>query len=189
MYALVRVAPGDPSGCAAADLLSSPDTAPYFEVKGVLLQVIDGYKLWDIATTPGAPADPKAWPAIIQAAIDAAHEINKRGVFMEDAAPRNVVVDAQTQKPFIIDLAQCHFRDKMVEGWRERPWSQDKGWDPDVEYWEWMQQRNNPAAVGVVMKPRLLLQKGMELDLNFPDHEKLTRDIKREKGLEEQDVA
>jgi hypothetical protein len=185
MYAHVRIAPHDLG--VPTDLLQS-QTAPYFEVKGVLLEVIDGYSLWDIATSPGAPGDPQAWPAIIQAASDIAHEINKRGVIMQDSAPRNVVVDARVQKPFIIDLAQCLFKDKLVEGWLKMGWADGDGddsyeWDPDVEYWEWVAQRHNPGSIGAPMRPRLLQQKGMKLDIKFLDHDKILDEIRRSKGL------
>ncbi|KAG7287281.1 hypothetical protein NEMBOFW57_006788 [Staphylotrichum longicolle] len=90
------------------------------------------------------------WPAIIQAAADAAHQINKRGVLMEDGAPRNVMVETRLQKPFIIDLAQCLFKDKMLRRWLENGYADDDdGWDPEAEYWERARQHGNPAAIGV----------------------------------------
>jgi hypothetical protein len=186
MYAHVRIAPRDLG--VPTDLLQS-QTTPYFEVKGVLLEVIDGYSLWDIATSPTAPGNPQAWPAIIQAASDTAHKINKRGVIMQDCAPRNVMVDARIQKPFIIDLAQCLFKDKMVADWLKRGWTRGDGdggydWDPDVEYWERVAQRNNPAAIGAVMRTRLLQQKGMKLDIKFQDYDKIQGEIRRSKGLD-----
>jgi hypothetical protein len=185
MYAHVRAALYE-SG-ASADLLLSQQTAPYFEVRGALLEFIDGYRLWDIATSPGAPTDPKAWPAIIQAAANAAHEINKRGVIMEDCAPRNVMVDARVQKPFIIDFAQCLFQDKMKKDWLERGWAEvDDDWDPDVEYWERVQEKSNPADIGLVMVPRLLQQKDMRLDIELPNHDKIVREIKRSTELDPQ---
>ncbi len=190
MYAHVRIAPANAFPDAPADLLSSPQTAPYFEVRGVLIELIDGYQLWDIANALGAPSDPEAWPPIIQTASDAAHEINKRGIFMEDCAPRNVVVDARTQKPFIIDLAQCRFKDRMVEDWREMEWDDDDDWDPDVEYWEQMRQSKNPADIGCVMGPRLRLEKGMELHgITFPDYDGIIEEIKRRKGLRAQSAG
>ncbi|KAL2126374.1 hypothetical protein VTI74DRAFT_1092 [Chaetomium olivicolor] len=177
MYAHVCIAPSDLG--VPADLLQS-QTAPYFEVRGVLLEVIDGYRLWDIATSQGAPADPKQWPAIIQAAADAAHMINKRGVLMEDCAPRNVIVETRLQKPFIIDLAQCLFKDKMVRRWLENGYADDDDdWDPEEEYWERARQHSNPAAIGVVMRTRLLQQKGMKLDIKFPDYEKIMAEVER----------
>jgi hypothetical protein len=164
---------------------SSPSTARYFEIRGVLLQAIGGYKLWDIATAPGAPANPAAWPAIIQSAANAAHEINKRGVFMEDCAPRNVVVDSRTQRPFIIDLAQCEFRDRLAEVWQAiDDDDDDEDSDPDVRYWQLMRQSNNPGKIGAPMVRRLQLQKGMKLQgLTYPDYDGIIRDLRRRKGL------
>lgn len=133
----------------------SPSTAPYFEIRGVLLQAISGYRLWDIATAPEAPANPGAWQAIIQSACNAAYEINRRGVVMEDCAPRNVVVEARTQRPFIIDLAQCEFRDRLAEVWREMDDTDDEDWNPDVEYWQLMRQSNNPGKIGATIVRQL----------------------------------
>jgi hypothetical protein len=181
MHAHVRIAPDDSE--VPADLLLSPQTAPYFEIRGVLLEAIDGYTLWDIVTSPRAPADPSTWLAIIEAAADAAHEINKCGVLMEDCAPRNVVVDASTKKPFIIDLAQCQFRDKLVQDWLEWGWAEDdEEWDPNVEYWEWVTQRGNPGAIGAVMMTRLLREKGLRMAVELPDHEEMLRKLKESKA-------
>ncbi|KAL2131880.1 hypothetical protein VTI74DRAFT_4492 [Chaetomium olivicolor] len=108
----------------------------YFEVKGVLLECIDGYNLGDIATSQLAPPDPKEWPGIIQSAANAAHEINRRGIMLRDCAPRNVVFDRRSHIPYIIDFAQCLFKDKLVNFWYEMGWDDDEDWDPDVEYWE-----------------------------------------------------
>jgi hypothetical protein len=85
--------------------------------KASLLEAIHGYKFWDIDSSPGTPPNPKVWPAIIQAEADAVHQINLRGVPMDDCGPRNVVVDARQQKPFIIDLAQCRSKDRMAKEW------------------------------------------------------------------------
>ncbi|EAQ84257.1 hypothetical protein CHGG_10661 [Chaetomium globosum CBS 148.51] len=177
MYAHVRITGADETQPP------SPSTARYFEIRGVLLEAIGGYKLWDIATAPEAPADPGAWQAIIQNACNAAHEINTRGVYMEDCAARNVVVDARTQKPFIVDLAQCEFRDKLAEMWREMD-DNDEDWDPDVEYWQLMQQSNNPAKIGSPMVRQLQLQRGIELQgITYPDYDGIIRDVRRKKGL------
>jgi hypothetical protein len=42
---------------------------------------------------------------------------------MDDCGPRNVVVDARQQKPFIIDLAQCRSKDSMAKEWLESGWA------------------------------------------------------------------
>ncbi|KAK3941993.1 hypothetical protein QBC46DRAFT_380915 [Diplogelasinospora grovesii] len=169
MYAHVCLAPR--SSDAPPDLLQS-QTARYLEVKGVLLELIPGYSLWDLPTSPLAPPDPKkTWPAIVQSAVDAAHDINRRGVIMKDCGPRNVVVDERSQTPFIIDLAQCCFRDKATEAWEKtrEPGEEDEDWDPDVEYWERVMGFDNAGAIGAVMTTLLLQTKGMKLDIKYPD--------------------
>ncbi|KAH6842304.1 hypothetical protein B0I37DRAFT_381642 [Chaetomium sp. MPI-CAGE-AT-0009] len=185
MYAHVCIAASDLG--VPADLLQ-PQTAPYFEVRGVLLERIDGYRLWDIAAASElAPTDPEEWLAIIQAAADAAHRINQRGVIMEDCAPRNVVVDMHLQKPFIIDLAQCLFKDKMVKRWLENGYADDDDdWDPEEEYWERVAQHNNPAAISSVMRTRVLRQKGIELDMKFLDHDKIIAEVRRANRKDQQ---
>ena len=92
------------------------EIASYFEVRGILLERIDGDCLENLTLGP-LPQNLRTWQHIIQLAADAAYEINKRGVIMEDCAPRNVVVDRQSQTPRIVDLAQCVFRDEMVSEW------------------------------------------------------------------------
>ena len=125
---------------------------------------------------------------MIQTAADTAHEVNKRGILMEDCAPRNVMVDARVQKPFIIDLAQCLFKDRMVKDWLERGWADDDDdWDPDIEYWERVQHQNNPADIGVVMGPRLLQQRGIKLDIKLPDYDGIMKEIKCSKALDWQE--
>ena len=158
--------------------------ACYFEVKGVLLERIDGYSLGDLGTSPRAPSDPKHWPGIVQAAANAAHEINKRGVLMQDAGPRNVVVDGRSQMPYVVDFAQCIFKDELMALWHEKVWGNGEEWDPDVEYWERAGRGGDPKAIGVAMRARLE-EKGVRLDsIGYPNYEEIVRDIKRRKAAE-----
>ncbi len=181
MLAHVRVVPFD------SDALSIPPDlqhmASYFEVKGVLLGLIEGYSLEDIATSPLGPSDKAQWQPIIQAAAGAAHEINKRGVLMNDASPRNVVVDRRSQTPFIVDLAQCHFKDDLAELWHEMEWDKEEEyWDPDVQYWERASSDQNPAAIGLVAASRVR-KMGVTVDLAFPDYDGIIANITAIKGL------
>lgn len=116
MYAHVRLVLRNSD--VSPDLLRS-QMAHYFEIKGVLLELIPGYNLWDLPTSPLAPSDPKKWSGIVQSAVDAAHDINRRGVLMNDCGPRNAIIDKHSQTPFIIDLAQCCCKDKMIEAWEK----------------------------------------------------------------------
>lgn len=50
---------------------------------------------------------------------------------MDDYTPRNVVVGQQLQTPFLVDFAQCDFREEMVRMWEEVGWTDEEGWDSD----------------------------------------------------------
>jgi hypothetical protein len=156
------------------------ETAPYFEVRGILLERIDGYSLESLTLGP-LPQNLRTWQHIIQLAADAAYEINKRGVIMEDCAPRNVVVDRQSQTPRIVDLAQCIFRDEMVSEWYQWGWHEDEDWDPDVEYWEQASATSNPGAIGAVMANRVQRKTGVKLDIRYPDWDGIIAEIRRTK--------
>ncbi|KAK4135165.1 hypothetical protein BT67DRAFT_293466 [Trichocladium antarcticum] len=156
------------------------ETAPYFEVRGILLERIDGYCLESLTLGP-LPQNLRTWQHIIQLAADAAYEINKRGVIVEDCAPRNVVVDRQSQTPRIVDLAQCIFRDEMVSEWYQWGWHEDEDWDPDVEYWEELSTRSNPGAIAAVMANRVQRKTGVKLDFRYPDWSGIIAKIRRRK--------
>ena len=156
------------------------EAAPYFEVKGVLLEHIDGYCLEDLTLGP-LPRNLKEWERIVQSAADAAHEINKRGIIMEDCAPRNVVVDRQSYTPRIVDLAQCRFRDRLVKDWHKWEWHEDEGWDPDVEHWEQVSTTCNPGAIGAVMVNRIQKKTGIKLGIAYPDYTAIIGGIRRRK--------
>ena len=154
------------------------ETLPYFEVRGILLERIDGYCLENLTLGP-LPQNLRTWQHIIQLAVDAAYEINKRSVIMEDCAPRNVVVDRQSQTPRIVDLAQCIFRDEMVSEWYQWGWHEDEDWDPDVEYWEQVSTTSNPGAIGAVMANRVQRKTGVKLDFRYPDWSGIVAQIRR----------
>jgi len=184
MLAHIRLlAVGGESNSLPTDL--PPGAASCFEIRGILLEFIDGYSLQDMTTSPLAPPsnNPRKRQHIIQSAVDFAHEINRRGIIMEDCAPRNVVVDKRTQTPRVLDLAQCHFRDELVRLWREWGWHEDEEWDPDVEYWEHVQGAdNNPEAIGVPMVHRMKKETGVALDIRYPDCRGIIAGIKRGKA-------
>lgn len=98
-----------------ADLLQRPEARQYLEVRGILMELVDGYELSELLDSPVAPSDPERWRDIIQAAADGAHEINLRGVRMSDCSMYNVMVDRKSHQPFIVDLAQCGFIEEMYE--------------------------------------------------------------------------
>ncbi|KAK4242090.1 hypothetical protein C8A03DRAFT_40512 [Achaetomium macrosporum] len=181
MYAHVRVMLQ--ASDVPQDLLNSPETARYFEVKGVLLQFIPGYTLSHLPTSPLAPPEPEKWQAIIQAAVDAVHEIGRRGVLHRSAAPHNVVVNSRTQTPYIVDFANCDFKDRMIKLWKEIGRLDDDD-DGEIEYWENVVTQNNEQAIGGLMAARLQRAKGVKLDIKYPDCDRILRDLKRSRGVE-----
>ncbi|KAG7291088.1 hypothetical protein NEMBOFW57_001098 [Staphylotrichum longicolle] len=159
--------------------------ASYFEIWGILLERISGYNLQDITTSPQAPpaGDLMRWQQIIQSTVNLTHNINQRGVIMRDCAPRNVVVDRHSQKPHIIDFAQCRFRDKMVRSWHEWGWhEEDETWDPDVEYWEQVGAAGNPRAIGAPMVQRVQKAAGVILPITYPDYRDIITGIRHRKA-------
>jgi hypothetical protein len=135
----------------------------------------------------------------VQSAVDAAHEINLRGILMQDCKPRNVVVDQSSQAPFIIDFADCTFRDEMMQGWDEyreqwiSQWPEDADEadealdpDPEIQFWKNVCCVNNPADIGLVMTTILRNQKGMTLDVKLHDHQKIINDMRAARQREPQ---
>ncbi|KAH6949050.1 hypothetical protein BKA56DRAFT_560015 [Ilyonectria sp. MPI-CAGE-AT-0026] len=64
--------------------------------------------------------------------MDAVHEINTLGIILNHCSPHNVIVRRKSHEQFIIDLAQCWFKDKMIKRWLEdakADWEDDKGSD------------------------------------------------------------
>jgi hypothetical protein len=124
----------------------------------------------------------------VQSAVDAAYHINMRGVIMNDCAPRNVMVkQGDSQTPFIIDFAQCWFKDRLIKLWEDiglgdEDSEDEEEWNPDVEYCQRLRSHDNPADIGAVMANLLLRATGMKLDIKYPDYDKMIDDISRDNG-------
>lgn len=116
-------------GCVQRnDLPGGPEDQPrghFHNIYFRLTRHIEGYKLWDIATSPLAPSDPERLPAIIQAATNTVEAINDLGILMDGFGVRrsnrhifdpvtrliqSVIVDADTGEPFFTDFIMCDFR-------------------------------------------------------------------------------
>lgn len=157
-------------------------TAPHTRENEAAFEHIDGICLEDLTVTTPLPSNLKTLQQLIQSAADAAHEINRHGIIMDDCAPRNVVVDKQSHTPRIIDLAQCHFRDELVERWYKLEWYEDEGWDPDLEYWEQAMSTDDPGAIGAVTVNLVQRKTGVKLPINYPDYEAIFAGIMRRKA-------
>ncbi|KAL7791165.1 hypothetical protein V8C43DRAFT_306188 [Trichoderma afarasin] len=115
LLATVRLA--DTSSIIPSDLIDGPD-AKYWDVNGILLQYIPGINLINLDSSS---IDVKEWPILVQRSVDLVHKINEYGVVMMDCSTRNVIVDQESHQPFVIDFAQCWFKDEM------------KMWEPSNE--------------------------------------------------------
>ncbi|KAF9768006.1 hypothetical protein IL306_014752 [Fusarium sp. DS 682] len=144
----------------------------YLAIHGILLEPIAGCSLSDLPDTPSAPTTEQDWTSIIQRAVNSAHEINKRGIILSDSAPRNVVVDQTSRQPFLIDFAQCLFRDTMFVSSEEG----GEDWDADAEYCEIAREHDNPRAIGRPMQGRLQKLFGWKLDIAYPKSDDLLSD-------------
>ncbi|KAG4291614.1 hypothetical protein FPRO06_13835 [Fusarium proliferatum] len=107
MYASIR--------CLTTSASASKNVDDYYSVNDILLQFIPGRSLWDLPESPSSPTSQQEWASIVQRIVQGAHEINKREVILNDSCPRNVAVDADSHQPFIIDLAQCYFKDQLFK--------------------------------------------------------------------------
>ncbi|KAF5632438.1 serine threonine kinase fnkB [Fusarium tjaetaba] len=174
LYALVRVVP-----------TSASPKQDYQTVYGILLQHIPGVNLDDIIEegNPARPTTQKGWTSLIQQAIDATYEINKRGVILYDSAPRNVVVEASTFQPFIVDFAQCFFKDKLIQEAVDSGVA-GQGWDGDAEFCETAERFDNCSAVGRSIVRRLRDSFGFTVEVRYPKAGELLRDIKRQRKPE-----
>ncbi|KAF9784166.1 hypothetical protein IL306_008275 [Fusarium sp. DS 682] len=161
---------------AVMRLLTGSKKDGYLDIYGVLLEPIVGWSLDALPDSPDTPASQEEWTSIIQHAVDAAHEVNKRGIILDDSAPRNVVVDQTTYQPFLIDFAQCFFKDTMFSPREEEA----EGWDADLEYCEIARDHDNPGAIGRVMQRRLQKMFGWKLDIAYPESGDLLSEIKRQ---------
>ncbi|KAL2186611.1 hypothetical protein L209DRAFT_731505 [Thermothelomyces heterothallicus CBS 203.75] len=159
----------------------SPELVPYLEVNGILLERIDGYELEDITASPLAPPTHE-WQQIVQSAVNLAHDINRRGIVMQDCDPRNVVVHRVSQTPHFVDLAECRFRDEMEKYWHEWEWDDDEDWDPEIEYWKFVDDYDNPKDIGAPMVTRAKRERGVDLQVEYPTCKALISHIRHTKA-------
>ncbi|KAI3400587.1 hypothetical protein diail_2790 [Diaporthe ilicicola] len=205
LYAHVRlILPQDGLVPCPPDLLERPEARRYFEVKGILMQLVDGYELSALVESTTPPSDPERWQDIFQAAVDRAHEVNCRDVRMTDCSIYNVVVDKQSHQPFIVDLAQCAFLEDIYEEEEEEEDDEESSADeeaedddqqgseggyadslvvdpdPEVRYWDAVRAFNNPHAIGGVIQKRLLREKRIKiLTPNYPDYDAIIAGIRQ----------
>ncbi|KAF5714105.1 serine threonine kinase fnkB [Fusarium mundagurra] len=105
------------------------------DLQGVFIpHFIPGWSLYDLPESPSSPTYQQEWTSIVQRVVQAAHEINRRDILLNDSSPRNVVVDAHSHQPFIIDLAQRYFKDQLCREWEYFGLGDgQEDWTPEAE--------------------------------------------------------
>ncbi|KAF5019466.1 hypothetical protein F66182_8526 [Fusarium sp. NRRL 66182] len=167
LYAVIHLV------AAGAD--DMPFKEDYIGIYVILLEAIPGYTLWDLPVTTYTPVTEQEWTSIVQRAVDSTHEINKPGIILDDSAPRNIIIDKSTYRPFLIDSSPCWFRDTMSDLPSE---AQEEGWDTDAEFCEIAREHDNTGAIGRPMMRRLRSKFGFNLDITYPDSDDLLHEIK-----------
>ncbi|PNP85141.1 hypothetical protein FNYG_01529 [Fusarium nygamai] len=128
----------------------------------------------DLIAAPCAPTTEEEWFSIVQSAVDSTHEINKRGIVLDDSAPRNVVVDQTTHQVFIVDFSECFFRDTMFDRLAKKA----EGWNAEAKYCEVVRANDNPGAIGLPMVRRVRKKFGWNLDIVYPKSDDLFSESK-----------
>lgn len=125
--------------------LASPpltDTLPaeFCAIKGILLELIDGFTLSEMIDQ----APKEAWQGICDQAIRVIEACNDHEILNEDVRPSNVMVTRlqpdDAYRVVVLDFAQCRLREpeESIEEWGRAKWTQDE-----------------VGAIGAVMKHRL----------------------------------
>lgn len=168
LYAVVRLHLPLDDNAAMAD---------YLGVYGIILQSISGPTLEDLLETPCAPSTQEHLTSIVQYTVDATNEINKRGMVLEDRAPHNVVLEKSLQWwPFIIDLAQCLFKDTVFECQAAQARVEgDESQDLDEEFNELTRMMDNAGNVGRPLQRQIRKGFGFDLNIMYPDVDELLR--------------
>ncbi|KAF5988717.1 hypothetical protein FBULB1_1325 [Fusarium bulbicola] len=110
------------------------------------------------------------WTLIVQRAVQGAYEINQRDILLKDSCPRNVVVGADSHQPFIIDLAQCYFKDQLFKDWEHFGFGEgQEDWTPEAQWCESVRCRDNPGSIALSMQSKLKRVKGISIDVKYPE--------------------
>ncbi|KAL8652765.1 MAG: hypothetical protein Q9210_002495 [Variospora velana] len=100
----------------------------FFQVRGILLELITGYSLADLAKY----AHPSSWQRICDEAIRTINLISDHGVLNEDVQSRNVLIRTHDRdsgnEVVVIDFALCRFREmnQSEADWRHEKCEQDE---------------------------------------------------------------
>ncbi|RBR08027.1 uncharacterized protein FIESC28_10405 [Fusarium coffeatum] len=160
MYASVRL--------PCTEQYGNPRMAYFSSPYGILLEYIDGGSLFD---NPDSMVSPVGLTELVQRAVNGAYQINERGLILNDSGPRNVAVDKLLNKPYIIDLAQCTFKEDFFD--EEDLDDLEEGTTLEDAWLEMVRSEANPSSIGCVMKRRLEVDHSIKIEVTFPDMRKI----------------
>ena len=112
-------------------LQAGPAHNDFFEVRGILLELITGYSLADLARY----APQSSWQRICDETIRTINLISDQGILNEDVKPRNILIRPRYDNLWdgevvvvVIDFALCKFRetDQSEAAWKHEKCRQDE---------------------------------------------------------------
>ncbi|KAI5917445.1 hypothetical protein F4810DRAFT_696323 [Camillea tinctor] len=121
----------------------SYDMRTMFEIRGIIIEFIDGFNLSTLGEGKFAPES--KWQQIVNDAADAVHILDGKNILNKDVRPDNFLViprqmGCNSYKPKMIDFGLCRYR-------------QDSESDADWGYAKWIQDEE--GAVWYNMRNRL----------------------------------
>ncbi|KAJ8060922.1 hypothetical protein OCU04_010002 [Sclerotinia nivalis] len=141
LLAQVRLQPTTAFGTMPSDAME------FFEIKGVLIELIDGYTLSEMLTK--APRED--WGDICHEAVRVVRLLDDYSILNKDVRPSNMMITGGSTRDnyrvVMLDFAQCVFREleETDKQWGRKKWNQDE-----------------EGAIGLVMRHRL-----KQLDYDF----------------------
>lgn len=147
---------------STGDTPNKPNMKNILIIRGLMMQYIPGYSLFELPTSIWAPTDPKECEKVVQLAVDAAHNANMRGVIIKSFNSRSVIVDGDTQRPFLTGFTQCCFNEDQEKEHKE-------GRKFNGQYLRKVWDADNPGKLGSVMKARIEELKNVKLDVRWPE--------------------
>lgn len=119
-----------------------------FKVKGVLLEYIEGYNMWDMLDH----FPPSTWQGLVDEAIGIVHILSDYSILNQDVRPENFLVapgkDGAAPRVYMIDFGCCRFR---REDESDEDWGRDKN------------SRNEDGAIGARVQQKAKRDYGVEL--------------------------
>jgi len=146
-----------------------------FMVFGIMVQAIyPSYRLSEIENPQFmrdkmtiTDSEKEKWQEMIQSAVASLHAVNMRGVILQQIDLANVLVEVNTNKPWIVGLENVRFREDQAEASSEL---ETLFRDSDEERWkDDMHEAHNARGVGSLALRAVKERWQVELDIQYPE--------------------